>query len=165
MMNLGLVAYDQGDYARARSLYEQAITIQRELGDSQRTAISLNNLALVASAQGDRNQATALLKESLRIRCELGDKKGINYALEGLAEIMSATNCEQKAVRLWGAAGRLRERIQTPLPPSERGLYEQQIASARSVLGDDAFAAAWEQGRALTLEQAVAYALEEAGCP
>jgi hypothetical protein len=49
--------------------------------------------------------------------------------------------------------------IGAPLLPSERALYERTVVAARSALGEDAFAAAWEHGQALPLEQAIAEAL------
>jgi non-specific serine/threonine protein kinase len=61
---------------------------------------------------------------------------------------------------LWGAAERLREAIGAPLPPNEQRRRERQVAVARAALGDDAaFDRAWQEGRAMTLEQAIAGAL------
>ena len=64
-----------------------------------------------------------------------------------------------KAVRLWGAAGALREALGSPMLVDEQERYEQQIALTRSALGADAFAIAWEAGHALSMEQATDYAL------
>jgi DNA-binding NarL/FixJ family response regulator len=57
---------------------------------------------------------------------------------------------------MWGAAEALREAIGTPLPPVERATYERSIAAARAQLGEEAFAAAWQEGRTMTLEQVLA---------
>jgi hypothetical protein len=53
----------------------------------------------------------------------------------------------------------VREAIGAPLPPAERPLFDQTVATARAALGTDAFAAAWEHGRTLPLEQLIATAL------
>ena len=55
----------------------------------------------------------------------------------------------------------LREAIHAPLPPSESSAYCSEIATARGLLGEEAFAGAWAEGRAMTWEQAVEHALDE----
>ena len=67
----------------------------------------------------------------------------------------------ERAARLFGAAERLREVSGLPLTPDEKVWNDRGIPAARTLLGDRAFAAAWDEGRALFWEQAVAYALEE----
>ena len=80
--------------------------------------------------------------------------------MESLACVTSSLASPGAAARLWGAAERLWEEIGTRPPPAERSLYERRVAVARSAMADDAaFARAWEEGRAMTLEQAVEYAL------
>ena len=59
-----------------------------------------------------------------------------------------------------GAAERLREEVGAPLTPDETTQNQQKIAGARaSVSNDAAFDAAWVEGRAMTMEEAVALAL------
>jgi hypothetical protein len=67
----------------------------------------------------------------------------------------------ERAARLLGASESLCESLGTPLSPGERDEYERYVITARHGLGHEAFAAAWEAGRAVTWEAAVAYALEE----
>jgi hypothetical protein len=66
----------------------------------------------------------------------------------------------EKAVRLFGAAAALRASIGSVIDPADQASYEKNRHSLRTELGQKRFAAAWNEGRALTLEQAVAYALE-----
>ena len=63
--------------------------------------------------------------------------------------------------RLLGAAEALREAMGSPLPPCDRPDRERSIASLRARLDEDAFSAAWAEGRGMTWEEAVAYALGE----
>lgn len=72
---------------------------------------------------------------------------------------------QKQAIRLWGAAEALREEIGCPLPQCLREEYNRNVAVARQTLGAEAFSAAWIEGHAMTLEQAVAYALEEGAVP
>lgn len=97
------------------------------------------------------------------MREEIGDRHGIAFSFEGLAATALATGAILRAARLWGAAERLREEIGAPLTPSRRPDVEKAIAAARASLGadDTTFDAAWREGRAMTLEQAAAYALDD----
>src|SRR3954462_8184755 len=65
----------------------------------------------------------------------------------------------QRAARLAGATAALLETIQAPLDRQFRAPYERAIASARAILGDEAFAVAWDAGKQMTLDEAVAFAL------
>src|SRR5205085_11446503 len=69
------------------------------------------------------------------------------------------------AARLWGAAEFLRERSGGSQLPIERVVYEPAVAAARAMLGEQAFAAAWAEGRTMTLKQVLAAPEPVAGQP
>ena len=96
------------------------------------------------------------------IRRQLGNEQGIVDLLrEGFAELAAAQGQATRAARLWGAAEALREPADVERAPNLRADDDPHVAEVCSALGEEAFAAAWAEGRAMTLEQAVAYALEE----
>ena len=159
--NLGNVALARGDYGAARDLLEESLTIMRQLGDQGGIASSLNNLAGVASCQGDFAGARALYAESLTIKRWLGNQQGIAISLEGMAEVAQGQNQLVQAAQLWGAALSLRDSIRCPSPPLEQEKIAMPIALVHQALGEEAFAAAWDEGRAMTMEQAIEYALAE----
>jgi hypothetical protein len=82
------------------------------------------------------------------------------YALEGLAAIAAAQGAGERAARLWGAAEALREQTSLPKDALVNQDYERWMAAARTRFDAATFAAAWAAGRALTLEQAIAAALD-----
>jgi hypothetical protein len=92
---------------------------------------------------------------------EQNDRGGIAASLEGLAAVNRAPGQPGRAVRLLGAAEALREWVGVPLPPTEQANYELLVAAIHAALGEEAFAAAWAAGRALSLEDAVSLALDE----
>jgi non-specific serine/threonine protein kinase len=153
--NLGRVVFRQGDYATANTLLKESLAIWRELGDKQNIAMALVNMGFIACSQDDYPSAKAYVAESLAIRQELGDKRGIAYALEGFAWLAAAQGHGARAARLFGAAETLRHALGAPLPPADRPYYDRMIGAARSAVGEDQFSAAWGEGRAMTLEQAV----------
>ncbi len=160
--SLGRVAYAQGDFPAAAARHEEGLSIGRALGDRGSIAHGLNYLGAVAREQGDYHAAKAHFVECLTIQRELGDKLGVAYGLEGLASVVSRLGEPMTGARIWGAAERLREEIGSPLLPINKVEYGPNVAIGRALAGDDiAFAHAWAEGRALTLEQAVELALHE----
>jgi non-specific serine/threonine protein kinase len=159
--NLGCVAMRQGDYGTSRAFQEESLRICREIGDRWGTGNTLHYLGQLAQAVGDLETASREHRESLAIRREIGERRGIAMSLRDCASLASGLGHAERAALLWGAAERLREEIIAPLPPNERPGYEANVAVARAALGDDAaFDAAWREGRAMPLEQAIVYALE-----
>jgi len=93
----------------------------------------------------------------------------IAYCFEGLASVCLGENDAPKAGALFGAANALRESLGTPASRTEQAEHDKGIDKVRSVLssapGEGAFSAVWEHGRALSLEQAIDYALNNSGKP
>ncbi len=161
--NLGVVARDQGDYDLACSLHAESLAMRTELGDRRGIAVSLTNLAEVARKQGDYDAARSLYQKSLAIRVELGYKWGFAGCLAGLAKVTASQSIVERAVRLWGAAEALREALGTTFSAAELAEYERDLAAARAQLDEVRWRKVWDEGRAMTLEQAIAYALEVKG--
>jgi len=161
---LAQVALSEGDLATARSRIEESLAFSRAKGFRGDIPEALVVLGRVTAAQGDDAAAQALYGESLALAKELDFKRVIPAALEGVAVVVAAQGALSWAARLWGAAEILREGMGTPLPPVYRPDYEQSIASTRTQLGEKAFAAAWAEGRTMTLEQALA-TLESSSIP
>ena len=125
-------------------------------------ADALVNLGWAALLRGDSERARALSMESMRLRLDTGDKLGAPETLEGLACVAEARGDNVRAARLFGASEALREVIGAPPEPGERALQEPYLVAARSNLDEAAWQEAWAQGRAMTLEEVISYALEEA---
>jgi predicted ATPase/class 3 adenylate cyclase len=160
LSGLGEVALRQSDYVRATRLLEESLELRRQLGNKWGVGVSLGTLGWVAMREGDRDRTVARLGESLEVRREIGDKGGSAWCLERLAEVAQAESQAEKAVRLFGAASALRASIGSVIDPVDQPEYERNLTSLRAELGEERFTAKWDEGRAMTLEQAVAYALE-----
>jgi predicted ATPase/serine/threonine protein kinase len=86
----GILADAQGDYALARTLFEENLAINREVSDKWGTANSLNNLGIVALRQQDYPTARSLYEESLAIWRELGNQRAIALSLDNLGNVAGA---------------------------------------------------------------------------
>jgi predicted ATPase/DNA-binding SARP family transcriptional activator/Tfp pilus assembly protein PilF len=160
--NLGRVATYQGDYERAAALLEACLTLFRELGDKRAVALVLARLGGVASARGKYEQAERLYREGLTLQREVGEKRDIAECLEGMAGIAGAQEGAERTARLLGAAEALREAIGAPLPAVDRAGYDRLVVATRAKLGEETFEQAWQRGRVMPLEQAMAYSLGNA---
>jgi tetratricopeptide (TPR) repeat protein len=162
LANLGNASYAQGDLVAARALFEESLVISRDLGDGHTTAVTLHRLGMIESAQGDHRAAAVLYRGSLTILRGLGLRGRISYSLQALGRVAAALGGPVRAARIWGAEERLREEIGLSLSARELEESDQLTRDARAAAADKvAFDRAWQEGRALTLEQAIELALEE----
>ncbi len=158
---LGSVAQDRGDFARAQVLYDESLAIRRTLGDRWGVASSLNYLGNLAIDRDDASIARAMHAESLAIAQALGDRWGMAESLGGLASVALSFAGPGRGACMGGAATRQWEEVGAPSGPGKRPRFDRHIAALRAAMADDAaFDAAWQKGRAMTLEQAIALALE-----
>jgi len=156
---LGHVASREGDHQAAGRLCEEGLAFARELGDNRSVAWALESAAPAALARGDLAAARQQFEEGLALSREMGERRAIAQWLEGLAELSGAEGRDTGAARLYGSAEALREAIGAPQPPSDRERHAGVQSRARAALGEKALAAAWDAGRALSVDEAVAYAL------
>jgi predicted ATPase/DNA-binding CsgD family transcriptional regulator/Tfp pilus assembly protein PilF len=163
MHNLGVVAQEQGDLAAARRHFEDSVAIKRALGDTPGLALSLAKLGEVLASTGDLAAAHRMLSESLSLQRDLGDRPGIAFVLERFAITAAASAQPERALRLAGAADALREAIGKPLASAARDSLERSLASARRGRSAEVGAAAWSDGRATPMEQAISLALSAPG--
>jgi predicted ATPase/DNA-binding CsgD family transcriptional regulator len=151
------VALSQGDPAAATARAEESLGVLRKVGarDDQ-IASSLIRLARVQVRQGNFAAARACYEESLARALKGNFQEELASGLEGLACVVAARGACTWAAHLWAAATTVRDTIGVPMPPLERADYERAGAAARLRLGEKAWAIAWEEGRAMTPEQALA---------
>ena len=156
-----LSTISRGDLERGAILSEEGLALFREIHDVQGIGHSLNNLGLIAVMRHDYHSASKFLRENLRIAKESDYKLAIQYSLFGLGMVAAAGGQPARAARLWGAEEAMRESFGIQITPLARSTtnYDGYVATARSRLNESAFDTAWSEGRAMTPEQAVEYAL------
>jgi len=157
--NVGMVAREQGDLEPARAFAEEGLALAQQLGFKQVLATSMDTLGHVEHAQGNLQAAESLFKKSLAGFRELDTKREIAGAFEGLAIVVSEQGSAERAARFMGVAEAIRESIGAPVAGSLRAESERNIAAVRAQLDEKTFADAWASGRALSLDQAIQYAL------
>jgi DNA-binding CsgD family transcriptional regulator len=132
--------------------------------DAQGTMVCLSHLGIIVLLKADYEGALSLLREALRLGWKLDYKPNVQVCLYGLACVAACRDQPVRAVRLWGAVEGMREAYGVHLTPVTCSItnYEGHLTTARSQLGEEeAFAAAWAEGKAMSMEQAIEYALSE----
>ena len=159
--DLGETAQIEGDTAGAMALYQRSVPLFQELSIKIMLAWSLHNQGFLLHYREDDTQALRRFRESLALFRELGTKDGTAACLEGIARVAVAGGDLQRAMRLMGASAAIGETIGGIFTPVYLIEHEQTMAQLRERLDPAQQEALWTEGRAMTLEQAVALALEE----
>lgn len=159
LCNLATVAHEQGDYAQANRLEREGLAICRDVGDKTHTLSALSCLGDTSQAQADYPAARACYEECLRLSQETGNRTGAALSLAGMASVAQVVGLTARATSLLAAAESLRHSIGYADTLSNTARCDK-TAAARAALPPDEFAAAWETGRSLTLDQAIALALQ-----
>jgi predicted ATPase/DNA-binding CsgD family transcriptional regulator len=144
----GQMVFRQGDLATAHALLEESARLYREVGSRHGLAEAFVHLARVDLALGEGSAAQARYEESLSIGKALSNRGLSALSLEGLARLAVGQGAFARAAQLWGEAEALRQTAGIPLPPLDTSDYDRALDAARSHLGEAAFAAAWNLGRA-----------------
>jgi predicted ATPase/DNA-binding CsgD family transcriptional regulator len=159
----GVVALGLGNLTAAEAMIEEAVARQRGLGGDGAPlawiAMALNDLGVVVGERGEPARAAALQAESLDLWLRTGSREGVADALAGLAAIIADGRPEQ-AARLFGASSALADAVGYSFGLPERATHERAKVGLLATMGDAAFAAAWNAGRDLSLDRAVAEAAD-----
>jgi predicted ATPase/class 3 adenylate cyclase/DNA-binding CsgD family transcriptional regulator len=151
-----------GRVDEARVQVDRAIAMARKLDVPHVLAEALEQSAFLVAGD-DPDQAEDLHHQALALRVEWGLRTCYVDSLDALASLAAGAESFAEAARLLAASGAAREAIGYPRPPVDRPSHETTVATLRAALGDDDFAAAWREGAALTLDDAVAYARRSRG--
>ena len=157
---LGDLARCEDDYGRADALYDESFSLFKELGSFQTAAVS-HNIAHVRLSQGEGVQAAMLFNQALNEFRKMGDMKGVMDCLTGLAGVAIQFGQPEIGARLLGACEKVRQEIGTTWWPANHIAYKRHLSRVHEQLDDATFNAAWKDGGAMTLEQAIEYALLE----
>jgi tetratricopeptide (TPR) repeat protein len=162
---LGELERIEGNFEAARSLYDEALALGRQTNDKQNVCSNLLNLGAVSYQEGDFEAARSSFAEALRIAHELGKKSYITLSLDGFAALAFEQGEMNRAARLAGAAEALREEIGYELETPDRLFRESYLGALRAALTPADFTTAYEQGCAMKMKRAVAFALDSLAAP
>jgi predicted ATPase/DNA-binding SARP family transcriptional activator len=155
VLNLGSAAQMAGEFDRAQLLYTEARDRYAVLDDRYGVALSRHLAGILAMEAGNNEDAAACVLDALPVFLEMGFAQYTWQCIETAAAIARARGDSAECARILGAAARLREGSGTSPAPWERVPRREREAAERE-LGSDVFVAAWDEGHAMTKDEAVA---------
>jgi predicted ATPase/tetratricopeptide (TPR) repeat protein len=162
--NLGNIALNDDDLARARGYFEQSAALARRLKFKDELANTLVDLGFLALAEDRIEEALAAFRESLDICRDQRITELLIWVLEGLAAVALQRRQLPEATRLLGATARPRSDLAfgAAFYPTGEEMRERTLDALRTGLGEERFTAAYAEGEALALDEA-AEAAERVG--
>lgn len=161
LLNLGHLILDQGDERATIDAFTQALAIARELGDRRCEAAALEGLAATAAHAGDLRTAETYYGQGLTIQREIGAAGSVARVLGSIGVVAARLDQPVRAARLLGAAKAHTEALEAESVDDAKGETEEAAKRARAALCDEPFEREWTAGSAMTVEEAIAYALRE----
>lgn len=162
---IGEIARFNGDDDCAKRAYEECLTLCQQTGERRRIIFMYSNLAFIAVHEGNVARARALGRHGLSLARDMGDRLQMATTLPILAWTMGMAGQPRQAARLLGASKRALESMGAFHQLNDKPEVDGMLVAVRMRLDEGAFQAALAEGRALTLEQAVAQALDEQDAP
>ena len=169
LSELGMVLCDRGDIEKAKEILEHGMDLSKEAGDVTETSWILVGRARIALLKRDYEQARSLLQEALRLRLRLRE---FNISTVdtvdwlAIAELHAAHHEKGKerarrAAILFGATEARRKSAGAPMSQVWREQHAQALHEARTLLGRQAYSAAWAEGQALGFEDTIRLGVRE----
>ena len=154
-----------GELDQAIERGEQALILSRSLGELFVRGFVLNFLGQATWLRGDKPRGEALALEAAACKHALDDRNGLGIVLETLAWMAAELGRHERAARLLGVAERVRNETSQTLIELFRSQHERSVSIARRRLGSPSYDAAFARGRAMTIDEGIAFALEHNASP
>jgi tetratricopeptide (TPR) repeat protein len=161
LLNRAIAAMHDSDLALAQNLMHEAHALYQQLGDDRFSARVLLQLGYVALHEGDRLRAGDLMMTGLSVMRDLEDRWGVAEQLDGLSAVSAAAGDWQRAARIAGAAEATWESIGARPHPADRASTDRWLRSELERVGETLWKPEFAAGRAMRLDAAVAYAVEQ----
>jgi tetratricopeptide (TPR) repeat protein len=158
-------AIDRGDLAGASTLINETLPLVQRRDDRWGTIFCLRHLARIARRTGERDRVGALAREAISLSQAIGTRPPIIECLGHLAWVARVDGLPERAAVLAGAAVAVLESTGLRGSTTPRDELVAEIAVLKEALGAAAFEATWNEGRAMSADRAVRYALEEMHSP
>ena len=159
LRGLAQLALYRDDLKLAESLFREAFEELQKIGDEYCAARATLDLAEVVQRRGDFEQARQLLDQSLLLFKKFGMEDRIAWVIVRFAALAESKGNGERAARLLGSADVHLGGIES-LPPTDKVVHEQIVSSTRKLIRDQAYDKYFAEGVAMSLQEAVNYALE-----
>ncbi|RPJ21863.1 MAG: adenylate/guanylate cyclase domain-containing protein [Chloroflexi bacterium] len=161
LFGMARVAGVMGDLDTARSKFLQSADLAKKLGNKRQMYSCYSELAHVLRESGEQDEPLAIYRDLLPKWKDLGHRAAVAHELECISYILAKQEQTGRTATLLGAADTLRKTIGSAPTPVEQLEYENEIAALRGKMAGYEFEKAWEEGQKLTMEEAIALAIQK----
>ena len=161
LLNLGMVMHHQGQFTQAATHYQESLNLSRQLGLQTNVAMVLSSFSILRLEQNQLGEAREMLLESLALNLELGYQDGLSWAFLGAVILHHLAGQAETAAMLAGVHDACRRTLGAPLPPANQLHFERICTDLQQRLGVEAFASFQQQGRLMSLPDAIAIAQKQ----
>ena len=161
VLNLGIATLHGADLVRSQRLLQEALRLYRKLGDKLFVARTTGYLGYAAVLRGDLSAARRLLTSSLKRFQDLAERFGVAEGLQAMAVLSAAEGKDQRAAELASAANALWDSMSAQALASDRAIATPYLGAARRRTSASAWRSARRRGKSMSVDEAIAYALED----
>jgi tetratricopeptide (TPR) repeat protein len=158
-LGMGINEKNLGNFETAKTFFEEGLDIFNQIRSLSFQLVMKSELAHIARHTGKLNEAKNIYRETLIGWQNIGHRGAIANQLECFAFLAMIEEEPKRAAKLLGAAEILRERIQSPMTDHEQIEYGRSVAQLRSMLKETELTSVWSEGRLMTMDQAIQFAL------
>jgi non-specific serine/threonine protein kinase len=158
--NLGRLALKEGDRGKARACLEESLALSEHLGNERPILANLGYLGLNAIESGDLATAGTYLEKALMGARDLDFTMGVATNLMYFAALAAARSDALRAGRLGGAAESLAESAGAAPVNLTKPVVGRWLDQSRRTIGSALWATCWAEGRAMSGDRAIEYALK-----
>jgi len=159
-LGMGVDESRRGNYAKAKKIFEEGMALFKGIRYINIQLILASEIGHIERRTGNLTQARSIYRDTIKHWQNFGNRAAIAHQLECFGFLAIHDEEPQRAAKLIGAAEAVRERAQSPMAEYEQAEYSAAVAQLRSMLPEAEFHALWTAGRSMTMEQAIAFALE-----
>jgi diguanylate cyclase (GGDEF)-like protein len=163
LKDLGEIARCQGEFKMARELYNEGLSISKEVNDNSEIMWIYRNMAELEMYQGNHDKAKELYKKSLQVYSKFSNTNAlfIMLTLEGIAGLSAIDGKLDKAAKLFGTTDKLFEANGKLISKDDADDYRRRFVEVQAKLDIDVFNSAWNEGRSMSIETAMEFAMQE----
>jgi tetratricopeptide (TPR) repeat protein len=161
LYNMGNFYRYQGDWDRSEPFYEKMRNLSREYDSKWDESLAYYGIGMIALHRNNYRQAAQYFKDYYSIHRSIVEKWATVDLLYASAAISAGTNQSERAIRLYGAAQATLDSTSYPIPSFDLAEFERHLQIAREQLSGTRFEEHMSEGYAMTMEEAIAYALED----
>jgi predicted ATPase/class 3 adenylate cyclase len=158
-MGMGMGARYQGRFDLAQRYFEEALKVFKHIGDKGMIATMTSEIAHTQRAMGNYAEAKKTYQNTIKVFQDYGNRPAVAHQLECFAMIAVVEEEPQRAAKLFAAAEAIRDVTGHKRTDEEEAEEAQFMGRLRAMLPEAEFNVLWEEGKSMTMEQAVQLAL------